>query len=67
MNNDLVELVKALNLIKETCKSFKSTDCNWSAGDKDGKCTICQVLECCPIDEVPEQWRIKGAYKNEIK
>lgn len=67
MDNNLVELARALNLIQKTCESFKSTDCNWTSGDIKGKCTICQVLQCCPIDEVPEQWRIKEEFKNEIE
>lgn len=65
MDNNLVELLKALKLIKETCKSVSSKDCDNMR--EFGNCPIYEILGDCTREEVPEDWIIKEEFNNENK
>lgn len=65
MDNNLVELVKALKLIQETCESVSSKECDNMR--EFGNCPIHKILGDCTLEEVPEDWIIKEEFKNEIK
>lgn len=65
MDNNLVELVKALKLIKGTCKSVSSKECDNMRAF--GNCPICKILGDCTREEVPEDWIIKEEFENENK
>ncbi len=55
---DRKELIKALKLIKKTCKSVPATKCN---NTFDGDCPIYEILGYCTQEEIPpENWIIKG-------
>lgn len=64
---DRKELIKALKLIHDACERTTGTKCNWTAGDEDGKCPICEILEYCPIDDVPADWTFKKDIEGEIE
>ena len=51
------ELIKALKVIKQTCKRITGIDCTWTSGE--GNCPICEILENCPVDYVPADWTFK--------
>lgn len=52
---DRKELIKALKLIKETCKSAPNIGCNNTI------CPIFEILGYCTQEEIPpEEWIIKG-------
>lgn len=55
---DRKELIKALKLIKETCKSVSSKECDNMR--EFGNCPIYEILGDCTQKEVPEDWIIKG-------
>lgn len=65
MDTNLVELVKALKLIQETCESVSSKECDNMR--EFGNCLIYKILGDCTLEEVPEDWIIKEEFKNEIK
>ena len=65
MDNNLVELVKALKLIKETCESVSSKECDNMR--KFGNCPICKILGDCTLEEIPADWIIKEEFENENK
>nr|WP_302416915.1 hypothetical protein [uncultured Romboutsia sp.] len=50
------ELIKALELIKETCESVSSKECDNMR--EFGNCPICEILGDCTQKEVPEDWII---------
>lgn len=57
---DRKELIKALELIKKTCKSVPSKDRNNMR--KFGNCPIHEILGDCTQEEVPEDWIIRGGF-----
>ena len=65
MDNNLDELVKALKLIKETCESISSKECDIMR--EFGNCPIYEILGDCTQEEVPEDWIIKEEFNNENK
>lgn len=65
MDNNLIELVKALKLIKETCESVSSKECNIMR--EFGNCLIYEILGDCTQKEIPEDWIIKEEVNNENK
>nr|DAU00513.1 MAG TPA: hypothetical protein [Caudoviricetes sp.] len=65
MNNNLVELAKALKLIQETCDSISSKECDNMR--ELGNCPIYKILGDCTIGEVPADWSIKEEFSNENK
>lgn len=65
MDNNLVELAKALKLIKKTCKSVSSKECDNMR--EFGNCPIYEILGDCTQEEVPEDWIIKEEFNNENK
>ena len=65
MDTNLVELIKALKLIRETCESISSKECDNMR--EFGNCPIYKILGGCTLDEVPDDWSIKEEFNNENK
>lgn len=53
---DRQELIKALELISQTCMHIPSWRCN--NGDELGDCPIYEILEECPKDITTDKWVI---------
>lgn len=53
---DRQELIKALELISQTCMHIPSWRCN--NGDELGDCPIYEILKECPKDITPDKWVI---------
>lgn len=51
------ELIKALKLIKETCKSVSSKECDNIR--EFGNCPIYDILGSCTLEDIPEDWYIE--------
>lgn len=59
---DRKELIKALKLIKETCESVSSKECDNIR--EFGNCPIYEILGDCTLEDIPEDWIIKGENTN---
>ena len=53
---DRKELIKALKLIKETCKSVSSKECDNIR--EFGNCPIYEILGSFTLEDIPEDWYI---------
>lgn len=65
MDNNIVELVKAIKLMQKTCESIPSKECDNMR--ELGNCPIYKILGDCTIGEVPADWSIKEEFNNENK
>ena len=55
---DRKELIKALKVIKQTCKSVTGKQCDDMY--ESGNCRIYDILGSCTLEDVPEDWYIGG-------
>ena len=50
------ELIKALKVIKQTCKSVTGKQCDDMY--ESGNCPIYEILGSCTLEDIPEDWYI---------
>lgn len=53
---DKKELIKALKVIKQTCKSVTGKQCDDMY--ESGNCPIYEILGSCTLEDIPEDWYI---------
>lgn len=54
---DRKELIKALKVIKQTCKSVTGKQCDDMY--ESGNCPIYDILGSCTLEDIPEDWYIE--------
>lgn len=54
---DRKELIKALKVIKQTCKSVTGKQCDDMY--ESGNCPIYDILGSCTLEDIPEDWEIE--------